>query len=65
MKDKVITCLKIKSCYTKDLYNELGGKESLNLSLNKFRAYLFELEDCGLIEYDTRGTFPRWNIRSK
>ncbi len=65
MKQKVIDCLKVKSYYTKALYKELGGKKELNLSLNKFRAYLFELEDCGLIEYDTRGTFPRWNIRSK
>ena len=64
MREKVIDCLKVKSYYTKALYNELGGKKELDLSLNKFREYLFILRDSGLIEYDTRGAFPLWSIRT-
>ena len=49
--------------YTKTLYNELGGKKILNISLNKFRDELFKLRDEDYIVYDTSNYYPVWKIR--
>ena len=52
-----------KKVYTKTMYKALRVKSNYNLSLNKFRNFMYELEKLGKVGREEFNSLSAWFIK--
>lgn len=65
IEDNVISILSCGNCYTRTLYNKLGGSSGTGLSLNKFRKLLYTMDKDGKIKFSNvthEDKYPIWSV---
>ena len=55
---------RFKYVYTKTLYKALSIKSNYNLSLNKFRNFMYELEKFGKVGREDYNSLSAWVLKS-
>ena len=54
---------KFKKVYTKTMYKALAVKSNYNLSLNKFRNFMYDLEKNGKVGREEFNALSAWFIK--
>ena len=54
---------RFKKVYTKTMYKALSVKSNYNLSLNKFRNFMYELEKLGKVVREDYNSLSAWIIK--
>ena len=54
---------KFKKVYTKTMYKALAVKSNYNLSLNKFRNFMYDLEKNGKVGREEFNSLSAWFIK--
>lgn len=54
---------RFKNVYTKTMYKALCVKSNYNLSLNKFRIFMYDLEKIGKVGREDYNSLSAWIIK--
>ena len=64
LESKVLNYLsQFKNVYTKTMYKALAVKSTYNLSLNKFRKFMYDLEKNGKVGREDFNSLSAWIIK--